>query len=85
VIVAVFLAVSGGGDSSQRKSPAESSAGASRPSAPSIGIPSRLPSELPSSLPSKLPSWLPSELPSDVPGELPSGIESLFATPAASP
>ncbi|MFD5075158.1 hypothetical protein [Streptomyces sp. NPDC058371] len=82
VVVAVLLVTSGGGDSTDRKSPTETSRNTGRSPTPSLSIPSELPTELPSNLPSELPSGFPSDFPSDLPSSVPSDLATLFANPA---
>jgi hypothetical protein len=85
VIVAVLLVTGGGDDSTDKKSPTETSRNTGRSPTPSLSIPSELPTELPSNLPSELPSGLPSGLPSDFPSGLPSSVPSDLATLFANP
>jgi hypothetical protein len=73
---------SGGGDSTDRKSPTETSRNTGRSPTPSLSIPSELPTELPSNLPSELPSGFPSDFPSDLPSSVPSDLATLFANPS---
>ncbi|MFI6463624.1 hypothetical protein [Streptomyces sp. NPDC050538] len=75
-VVAIALMASGGHDSPDKKTPAESSSSTSR--GPSLTLPTKLPTSLPTKLPTSLPSNLPSELPSEVPSDIESLLPSLF-------